>query len=179
MYVVQVKPLGEYQVRNDLRNRGIKALLPLQMLTERRGGYWVGVPKKLFAGYIFVDIENISDEDYYKILSCDGILRFLGPKGKPEKLQPKEIELIRVLSSENLTVKLATVTFVEGQTYSIEGVVLKAIEVSRRQQRGKFELELAGEKHIITLSCNFKSEEQTNESEEQGLIRPLGGSNLS
>lgn len=179
MYVVQVRPMSEFKVKHYLNDVGIKALVPTQIISERRGGEWIGKMKRLFSGYVFIDLDQITSADYYKILSCDWTLRFLGAKGKPEKLQPKEIDLIRFLNSNDFKNKLATMTLESGQTYSLAGVEMQAVDINKRQRRGKFEVELAGEKHIITLSCNFKSKEQTNESEEQGLIRPFGGSDLS
>ena len=176
MYVVQVKPQSEGKVQNYLKLRGFKTVIPTQEIIERRGGSWVGVIKTLFPGYVFVDREVITDKDYYRVLSCDNVLRFLGPKGKPERLQAHEAYFIGITENLKSANDMFDVDDVgKNECVTIAGVPTTVLEIDKRQRRIKLCVELAGEKHILKLSANF-NEEQTNESEEQGLIRPLGGS---
>ena len=173
MFVVQVKPMTELKAQNYLIRKGFKAFVPMNEIYERFAGKWRTATKILFPGYVFIDIAELSADDYYKALNCDWVLRLLGQKGRPEKLQPKEIVFMRLWQNGGpRLVKLET--DVIGDTYTLAGIKLKAVEINKRARRGTFEIELAGEIHQVTLSCRF--EEQTNESEPSGLIRPHNGS---
>lgn len=157
MYVVQVRPQSELKAMVRLRRKGFKALVPQENRLERRQGEWVQRLRILFAGYVFIDLSNMRQEEYYSIKNLDYVLRFLGAD-QPAQLDEKEAEFIRFLAPSDFESVgiLEAETLEIGSRYKINGYELKAIAINQRQRRATFEMNLAGEEHRVTLSCYLK-----------------------
>ena len=72
-------------------------MCPSKMQHIRHGGTWKIQQSLIFTQYLFVECE-LTDENYYKIKSVDGVVRFLG-FGKPEKLPKDEALYIKILDN--------------------------------------------------------------------------------
>lgn len=172
MYVVQVKPQSELKTQNYLFRKGIPTLVPMSTTLERRRGknqaYWIEVDRIVFNGYVFIDLPEISDAKYYKILNCDWVLRFLGEKGKPSKLYKEEIEFIKIRDAWDLIKDLPKERLRKGSQWSRKGVPFEIVAVDRRQRKIQIAVEIGDVQHRISLPYNV----ETNESENDALSNP-------
>ncbi|MDO5096703.1 MAG: transcription termination/antitermination NusG family protein [Peptostreptococcaceae bacterium] len=166
MYVVQLRPMSELKAKNRLLRKGYSAIVPMEHRFERRQGKWHTKVRILFSSYLFIDKEELTPKDYHRILENEYVLRFLGEKGNPTKLSSDEANFIRFLDAHPELIKLGNVA--KGDTVSIHGVDARIVEIQKRQKRAVFEIDLAGEIHQITLSCQFEQDDE----EGHGLIRP-------
>ncbi len=167
MYVVQVRPLSELKTKTRLIRMGYPSLVPMEERLERRAGKWVSRMRTLFSSYVFLDIDQLSANDYHRIMSNENVLRFLGEVGKPTRLSESEEELIRFLD----TIKngIWQEPMIQGEQFTVAGNKLEVEKVHRRQKRATFKVSFAGEEHRVTLSCECrKKADETN----SGLIRP-------
>lgn len=154
MYVLQVKPGYEEAAAKILQRKGFTAMCPTAEVLIRHGGTWHKQLKLVFTQYIFVECE-LSDDDYYRIKSVCGVMRFLG-HGKPESLRPDEAEHIRLMYNGGKTIEASKVYVTgAGEKMVLSGILRdyadKIIHLDLRQRRAKVRATLLGKPHTITL----------------------------
>ena len=145
-YVVRVQSGRENTVQNAL-TRKLKiqgkeeqvprVLVPTEVVTELKAGKKRTRKKKLYPGYVLVEIEEdekgkVPRDVWFLVRETTGVGDFVGPHGAPEPLGPDEVE--RLLNSveqdteEKPQVKIAfnkgdSVKIKEGPLEGFEGVV--------------------------------------------------------
>ncbi len=104
-YVVNTYSGHESKVKEDLEMRAeslgmqdniIQVIIPEEKVIEEKNGVKKEKMKKLFPGYILVEMV-MSDESWYVVRNTKGVTGFIGSSGKgakPTPLQPEEIERI-------------------------------------------------------------------------------------
>ena len=144
-YVVRVQSGREGTVQTALARRLKVAgkesviprvLVPMEVVTELKGGHKKTRKRKLYPGYVLVEVDEqdgqVPRDVWFLVRETAGVGDFVGPHGTPEALDPKEVE--RLLSemerSEAKTpqVKIGmkkgdAVKIKEGPLESFEGVV--------------------------------------------------------
>jgi transcriptional antiterminator NusG len=115
-----------------------RVLVPMEVVTELKGGKKRTRKKKLYPGYVLVEIEqdednNVPREIWFLVRETAGVGDFVGPHGAPEPLGHDEVD--RLLQSMEETdeektpqVKISmkpgdAVKIKEGPLESFEGVV--------------------------------------------------------
>ena len=135
MYVLQVRPGCEEAAAQAIANHGYRVACPSSEMLIRYGGSWHTKVKLLFTQYIFVECE-LTDDDYYKIKSVPGVVRFLGFGGKP-------------IAASKIYITS------EGDMMILSGVLRQymdsIVSCSLRQRRAKVRVTLLGKPHTITL----------------------------
>ena len=104
-YVVNTYSGHENKVKEDLEMRAesmgmqdniIRVVIPEEKVIEEKNGVKKEKTKKLFPGYILVEMV-MSDEAWYVVRNTQGVTGFIGSSGKgakPTPLQPQEVEKI-------------------------------------------------------------------------------------
>jgi transcription antitermination factor NusG len=100
-WAVQVRPLSEKTVSLSLRNKGYEDFLPIYQCLRQPNGSPTR-EKPLFPGYIFC---RAGLSPAAKIITTPGVIRILGPRGRPEPIQEEEIETIRSAISAGLVIE--------------------------------------------------------------------------
>ncbi len=99
-----------------LKDRILRVLVPEEETVEIRGDKRVERKRKMYPGYVFV--EMILDEDtWYKIRSTAGVARFIGGKTSPVPVTDREMQ--RVLKQLGIKEKEITVEFSVGEPVRI------------------------------------------------------------
>ena len=145
-YVVRVQSGREGTVQTSLTRRlkigGHEAavprvLVPTEVVTELKGGRKRTRKKKLYPGYVLVEIEEdekakVPRDVWFLVRETAGVGDFVGPHGSPEPLDPDEVDrLLRVVEQgkeKTPQVKISmkkgdAVKIKEGPLESFEGVV--------------------------------------------------------
>lgn len=99
----------------NLKAKVFQVLVPLEEMVEIKGGKRVKKSRKMFPGYVFVDM-ILDDETWYQIRQTTGVARFIGTKVKPTPVSDKEMQ--RVLKQLGKEEKLE-VTFEKGEAVRI------------------------------------------------------------
>src|SRR5258708_8580737 len=101
-YVVHAYSGHEDKVRNnllkrvesmDMHDKIFDVLVPTEEVIEIKDGQRRHVQKRIFPGYILVNME-MSDESWYVVRNTPGVTSFVGKGNKPIPLQPHEIKAI-------------------------------------------------------------------------------------
>lgn len=101
-YILKVQSNREDSIRDGLMRRvkiaGLEryfgdAIVPIEMVTEFKGGKKRVVKRKLYPGYIVVNMV-INDETWFLVRETPGIGDFTGSAGKPSPMLPQEVARI-------------------------------------------------------------------------------------
>ena len=145
-YVVRVQSGREGTVQKSLTRRLKiagkeevipRVLVPTEVVTELKGGKKRTRKKKLYPGYVLVEIENdeaeVPRDVWFLVRETAGVGDFVGPHGSPEPLDQAEVDRIlnvvdRVEGEKQPQVEISlkegdAVKIKEGPLESFEGVV--------------------------------------------------------
>jgi transcriptional antiterminator NusG len=101
-YILKVQSNRERSIADALKRKiaieGLdklfgQVLVPTEKVTEFKGGKKKIVERKLWPGYIAVQM-HVNDDTWFAIRETSGIGDFTGSAGKPSPMQPHEIALI-------------------------------------------------------------------------------------
>jgi len=95
----------------ELKSRVFQVLVPLEELVEIKGGKRIKKIRKMFPGYVFLDM-ILDEETWYLIRETAGVARFIGTKVKPTPVSDKEMQ--RVLKQLGKEERLE-ITFEKGE----------------------------------------------------------------
>lgn len=158
MYIVQVTPQNELHSEISLNKKGFKVLIPKLKRLERRKGKWNELERLIFPSYVFIDVAELNDSDYYKIKQDDFTLRFLEENGKPYRLSAEEEEVIRTFDDLDGILKFEEVFLF--QKFNFQGKDMQIMLIDKRQKRLKVKFEIGENSHYITLSYVLSSEKE-------------------
>ena len=138
-YVVHTYSGYENKVMLDLKktieNRGLQdqildVSVPVQTVTEIRSGVKKQVEKKMFPGYVLINM-IMNDDTWYIVRNTRGVTGFVGPGSKPVPLSQEEMEAMNNGPSEILLdfEEGDTVTIINGTWKDSQGVV-RAIDLN-------------------------------------------------
>jgi transcriptional antiterminator NusG len=94
----KVQRLIERRIEDELGEEGDaqeirEALVPTQEVTEIRGGKRVTVTKRLYPGYVLVEMV-LNERTQYVINNIQGVIKFVGQGRAPQPLREEEINKI-------------------------------------------------------------------------------------
>jgi transcription termination/antitermination protein NusG len=101
-YILKVQSNREDSIRDGLQRRVAMAglddyfgdiIVPVEMVSEFKGGKKRVVKRKLYPGYIVVNME-INDDTWFLVRETPGIGDFTGTIGKPTPMLPHEVAKI-------------------------------------------------------------------------------------
>lgn len=90
-YENKVKADLEKTIENrNLHDMILEVAVPLEYVTEIRNGVKKEVQKKLFPGYVLINMV-MTDDTWYVVRNTRGVTGFVGPGSKPVPLSPVEV----------------------------------------------------------------------------------------
>ncbi len=102
-YENKVKVNIEKTIENrHLENQIFEVRVPMQDVIEIKNGARKAVPKKLFPGYVLVNM-LMNDDTWYVVRNTRGVTGFVGPGSKPVPLSEAEMKPLGI-SVSNVTV---------------------------------------------------------------------------
>ncbi len=94
-YLLYTNPRAEKKTETELRFLGFEVYLPLHKTLHQWSNRKKMVEVPLFNSYLFVYTEL--ERHYYPILNVPGVVKFVNFEKKPAIVDPREIELIRLM----------------------------------------------------------------------------------
>ena len=133
-----------------LEDQILEVRVPMQDVVEVKNGARKQVQKKMFPGYVLINME-MNDETWYVVRNTRGVTGFVGPGSKPVPLTEAEMRPLGI-QSENVVVD-----FQEGDTVSVIGGVWKnTVGVIQSMNYGKqivtINVELFGRETPVEIS---------------------------
>ena len=116
-YENKVKANIEKTIENrHLEEQILEVRVPLQDVVEMKNGARKQVQKKMFPGYVLINMV-MNDDTWYVVRNTRGVTGFVGPGSKPVPLTEEEMRPLGI-QSENVVVD-----FKEGDNVTVTGGV--------------------------------------------------------
>ncbi len=150
-YENKVKANIEKTIENrHLEEEILEVRVPLQDVVEMKNGARKTVQKKMFPGYVLINMV-MNDDTWYVVRNTRGVTGFVGPGSKPVPLTEAEMKPLGI-KTENVSVD-----FAEGDTIAVvAGVWKDTIGVVQRMDFGKqtatINVELFGRETPVEVS---------------------------
>lgn len=118
-YENKVKANIDKTIENrHLEDQILEVRVPLQDVVELKNGARKQVQKKMFPGYVLINMV-MNDDTWYVVRNTRGVTGFVGPGSKPVPLTEAEMRPLGIKSEEIM------VDFDEGDTITVIGGVWK------------------------------------------------------
>ena len=164
-YVVNTYSGHENKVKEKLEMRAssmgmedyiFRVIVPEEKVIEEKNGVKKEKIKKLFPGYILVEM-IMTDEAWYVVRNTPGVTGFLGSSGKgakPFPLFPHEIE--KILNSMGMSTKEVIVDLKVGDRVKITDgpfklMVGKVFEIDKENSKAKVNIDLFGQETAVEV----------------------------
>lgn len=150
-YENKVKANIEKTIENrHLEEEILEVRVPMQDVTEMKNGTKKTVAKKMFPGYVLINM-IMNDVTWYVVRNTRGVTGFVGPGSKPVPLEESEMKPLGI-KTENLYIN-----FAEGDTVAVvAGVWKDTVGVVQRMDMGKqtatINVELFGRETPVEIS---------------------------
>lgn len=118
-YENKVKANIDKTIENrHLEDQILEVRVPMQEVVELKNGAKKQVQKKMFPGYVLINMV-MNDDTWYVVRNTRGVTGFVGPGSKPVPLTDAEMRPLGIKSEEVI------VDFEEGDTVTVIGGVWK------------------------------------------------------
>ena len=150
-YENKVKANIEKTIENrHLEDEILEVRVPLQDVVELKNGARKTVQKKMFPGYVLINMV-MNDDTWYVVRNTRGVTGFVGPGSKPVPLTEAEMKPLGI-KTENISVD-----FAEGDTIAVvAGVWKDTVGVVQRmdysKQTATINVELFGRETPVEIS---------------------------
>ena len=151
-YENKVKANIEKTIENNphLAEQILEVRVPMQDVVEIKNGAKKTVPKKMFPGYVLLNME-MNDDTWYVVRNTRGVTGFVGPGSKPVPLTEAEMKPLGI-KTDNVSID-----FVEGDSIAVvAGVWKDTVGVVQKLDFGKqtatINVELFGRETPVEIS---------------------------
>jgi len=116
-YENKVKKNLEHRISSmDMEHKIFQVVIPTEEVMEIKGGQKIVTEKKIFPGYILVQME-LDDDSWYVVRNTPGVTGFVGSHTRPTPLSDEEVE--KMLRREAVGKPKPKTEFSEGQTVKV------------------------------------------------------------
>lgn len=144
----------------DMKDQIFRIMVPTEKEITSRGGQKRTVEKKVFPGYVLVEMV-MTDDSWYVVRNTPGVTGFVGPGSKPVPLSEKEVT--HILRSVGVVEGKPRIDFDVGQVVRVVNGPFKNFE-------GKVE-EINREKGTVKISVSMFGRETPVELEFHQVIK--------
>ena len=136
-------------INRELQEQILEVRVPMQEVVEVKNGTRKTVQKKLFPGYVLVNMV-MNDETWYVVRNTRGVTGFVGPGSKPVPLTEAEMKPLGI-KTENVTID-----FEEGDTIVVvagawKDTVGKVQRIDNGKQTATINVELFGRETPVEI----------------------------
>ena len=150
-YENKVKADLEKTIENrHLEDEILEVRVPMQEVVEMKNGAKKTVQKKLFPGYVLVNM-MMPDDTWYVVRNTRGVTGFVGPGSKPVPLSEAEMKPLGI-KSDNVSIDFTegdTIVVVAGEWKDTVGAVYK---IDYNKQTVTINVELFGRDTPVEIS---------------------------
>ena len=151
-YENKVKANIEKTIENNkhLAEQILEVRVPLQDVVEMKNGARKTVQKKMFPGYVLLNME-MNDDTWYVVRNTRGVTGFVGPGSKPVPLTEAEMKPLGI-KTENVSIDFGegdSIAVVAGVWKDTVGIVQK---LDYNKQTATINVELFGRETPVEIS---------------------------
>jgi len=145
-YENKVKANIDKTIENrHLEEQILEVRVPMQEVLEMKNGARKTVQKKLYPGYVLINME-MNDDTWLFVKNTPGITTFIGPRRKPSPIAQEEVDKILAKAKESKEKPAPKVTFEKGESIRvIEGAFLNfnGVVEEIQQDKGKVKVNVS------------------------------------
>lgn len=146
-YAVHTFAHHERRVNERLTAKNLNTFLPLYSLRSARKDVTAFIEKPLFPGYLFVFVPLVAR---LAVLKVPGVVRLVGPAGKPIPLTEQEIDCLRNARAQG--VHLEPLSHLQvGQKVRIKAGPFEGFQGILIRRKGKYRVGLS----LDLIACSF------------------------
>ena len=150
-YENKVKANIEKTIENrHLEEEILEVRVPMQDVVEMKNGAKKTVQKKMFPGYVLINMV-MNDDTWYVVRNTRGVTGFVGPGSKPVPLTEAEMKPLGI-KTENVSIDFAegdTIVVVAGAWKDTVGLVQR---IDYGKQTATINVELVGRETPVEIS---------------------------
>ena len=150
-YENKVKAKIEKTIENrHLEEEILEVRVPMQDVVEMKNGARKTVQKKMFPGYVLINMV-MNDDTWYVVRNTRGVTGFVGPGSKPVPLTEAEMKPLGI-KTENVSIDFAegdTIVVVAGAWKDTVGLVQR---IDYGKQTATIKVELFGREPPVEIS---------------------------
>lgn len=156
-YENKVKANIEKTIENrHLEDQILEVRVPMQDVVEMKNGTSRQVQKKLFPGYVLLNME-MNDDTWYVVRNTRGVTGFVGPGSKPVPLTEAEMRPLGILDGETTGKPNVLIDFAEGDAVVVtagawEDTTGNIQSINMQKQTVTINVELFGRETPVEIS---------------------------
>lgn len=151
-YENKVKANIEKTIENrKLQDQILEVSVPMQDVIEVKNGVKKQVQKKLFPGYVLLNME-MNDDTWYVVRNTRGVTGFVGPGSKPVPLTDAEMQGMGIKNSEEIMIDLELGDLVEVTSGVWEGTTGIVKSVNSNKQIITINVDMFGRETPVEIS---------------------------
>ena len=152
-YENKVKANIEKTIENrKLQDQIFEVRVPLQDVVEMKGGVKKNVSKKMFPGYVLVNMV-MNDDTWYVVHNTRGVTGFVGPGSDPVPLSEAEMRNLGIVANSNSEVEIDIEVgdLVEVTSGAWEGRVSTVTAINMNKQTVTIEVDMFGRETSVEI----------------------------
>ena len=152
-YENKVKANIEKTIENrKLQDQIFEVRVPLQDVVEMKGGVKKNVSKKMFPGYVLVNMV-MNDDTWYVVRNTRGVTGFVGPGSDPVPLSEAEMRNLGIVaqSDNEVEIHIEIGDLVEVTSGAWEGRVSTVTAINMNKQTVTIEVDMFGRETSVEI----------------------------
>ena len=152
-YENKVKANIEKTIENrKLQDQIFEVRVPLQDVVEMKGGVKKNVSKKMFPGYVLVNMV-MNDDTWYVVCNTRGVTGFVGPGSDPVPLSEAEMRNLGIVaqSDNEVEIDIEIGDLVEVTSGAWEGRVSTVTAINMNKQTVTIEVDMFGRETSVEI----------------------------
>jgi transcriptional antiterminator RfaH len=143
----------EKKVAQRLQGKGIEAYVPLRKVMRQWSDRKKLVDEPIIHSYVFV---NIFPHQYQQVLNTPGAVRYIYFSGKPAIIPEKQINILKIITGENIDVQVIPENFKPGALVKVISGPLRGMTGELIHHAGKHSVVIRIDhlKHALSLTIS-------------------------
>lgn len=151
-YENKVKANIEKTIENrKLQDQILEVSVPMQDVVEVKNGVKKQVQKKMFPGYVLLNME-MNDDTWYVVRNTRGVTGFVGPGSKPVPLTDAEMQSMGIKRSEEIMIDLELGDVIEVTSGVWEGTTGIIKSINSHKQIVSINVDMFGRETPVEIS---------------------------
>ena len=145
--------IGKKTIENrKLQDQIFEVRVPLQDVVEMKGGVKKNVSKKMFPGYVLVNMV-MNDDTWYVVRNTRGVTGFVGPGSDPVPLSEAEMRNLGIVaqSDNEVEIDIEIGDLVEVTSGAWEGRVSTVTAINMNKQTVTIEVDMFGRETSVEI----------------------------
>ena len=151
-YENKVKANIEKTIENrHLQDQILEVSVPLEEVTELKNGVKKKVQRKIFPGYVLINME-MNEDTWYVVRNTRGVTGFVGPGSKPVPLSEAEMINLGFKKEEEISYDFAvgdTITVISGAWENTQAVIRS---INEHKQTVTINVDMFGRETPVEIS---------------------------